>query len=291
MNTGAPWPDLMEAERRVLAMQSKLHQWATGDPGRCFDDVYNLVYDPAFLVVAWHRVRHNRGARTAGVDRVAPRDLDSNAIEFLDRVRGELKARSFRPRPVREKLIPKVGGKSRRLGIPTATDRVVQASVKLVLEPIFEADFKPCSYGFRPRRRAQDAIAEIHFLASPTRNYEWVFEADITACFDEIDHTALMGRLRRRIGDKRVLALVSAFLRAGILTEEGLHRETITGTPQGGILSPLLANIALSVLDEHFTARWEALGPQWTRAKHRRSGGAVYRLVRYADDFVVMVAG
>jgi RNA-directed DNA polymerase len=100
--------------------------------------------------------------------------------------------------PVRERMTPKVNGKLRRLGIPTATDRVVQASLKLVLEPIFEADFKSCSYGFRPKRRSQDAIAEIHFFASPTRNYEWVFEGDITACFDEIDHTALMGRVRRR---------------------------------------------------------------------------------------------
>jgi RNA-directed DNA polymerase len=118
-----------------------------------------------------------------------------------------------------------------------------------------------------------------------------VFEADIEACFDEIDHTALMARLRRRVKDKRILGLVGAALRAGILTEEGLNRETITGTPQGGILSPLLANIALSVLDEHFAAKWKALGPDWTRAKHRRNGGAVSRLVRYADDFVVMVAG
>jgi RNA-directed DNA polymerase len=115
---------------------------------------------------------------------------------------------------------------------------VVQAALKLVLEPIFEADFKPCSYGFRPRRRAQDAIAEIHFLGTPGRNYQWVFEADIKACFDEIDHTALMGRMRDRIGDRRVLGLVKAFLRAGILSEEGLDRETITGTPQGGILTP-----------------------------------------------------
>ena len=130
-----------------------------------------------------------------------------------------------------------------------------------MLEPIFEADFKPGSYGFRPKRRAQDAIAEIHYLGSPTRNYLWVFEADIKACFDEIDHTALMGRVRDRIGDKRVLGWVKAFLNAGVLTEEGRNRETITGTPQGGILSPLLANIALSVLDEHFAAKWAALGP------------------------------
>ncbi|MDQ6725952.1 MAG: reverse transcriptase domain-containing protein [Actinomycetota bacterium] len=150
---------------------------------------------------------------------------------------------------------------------------------------------KPYSYGFRPKRRAQDAIAEIHFFGSPSRNYEWVFEADIEACFDEISHVGLMDRVRGRIGDTRVLGLVKAFLRAGILSEEGLNRETITGTPQGGILSPLLANIALSVLDEHFTNKWDQLDGRTGRAKHRRHGGATYRIVRYADDFLIMVNG
>ena len=291
MNIGAPWPDLDEAEQRVLGMQTKLHQWAVNDPDRRFDDLYNLVADPAFLVVAWNRVRVNKGARSAGVDGIAPRSIGSGAGEFLSGLRDDLKARRFSPVRVRETMIPKANGKLRRLGIPTAADRVVQASLKLVLEPIFEADFKPCSYGFRPRRRAQDAIAEIHYLASPNRTYEWVFEADITACFDEIDHRALMGRVRARIGDQRVLGLVRAFLGAGVLAEDGANRETITGTPQGGILSPLLANIALSVLDEHFARKWEALGPAWTRAKRRRSGTPAFRLVRYADDFVVMVGG
>jgi RNA-directed DNA polymerase len=291
VNTGAPWPDLAEAEPRVLAMQNKLHQWAKADPGRRFDDLANLVYDPAFLVVAWSRVRGNKGARTAGVDGVAPRSVGLGAGELLAGLREDLKADRFVPQRVREKAIPKASGKVRRLGIPTTADRIVQASVKLVLEPIFEADFQPCSYGFRPRRRAQDAIAEIHFLASPSRNYEWVFEADIKACFDEIDHVALMGRVRERVGDKRVLGWVKAFLRAGILTEQGLNRETITGTPQGGILSPLLANIALSVLDEHFAARWAALGPEWQRRKHRRAGRPAMKMVRYADDFVVLIAG
>jgi len=281
VNIGAPWPDLIEAEARVLVMQMKLHQWATSDPGRCFDDVFNLVYDPAFLVVAWNRVRGNKGARTAGIDGVKPRSIVFGAGELLDRLRDDLKAGRFVPQRVREKTIPKASGKIRRLGIPTTADRVVQSALKLVLEPIFEADFKPCSYGFRPKRRAQDAIAEIHFLGS--RTYEWVFEADIAACFDEIDHTALMGRVRRRIGDKRVLGLVKAFLRAGVLTEDDRARATITGTPQGGILSPLLANIALSVLDEHFTQKWEALGPEWTRARLRRTGVPTMRLIRYAD--------
>jgi RNA-directed DNA polymerase len=270
-------------------MQTKLHQWATSDPGRRFDDLFNLVCDPAFLVLAWSRVRGNKGGRTAGVDGIAPRSLSLDAGELLGGLRGDLKARRFTPSRVREKRIPKASGKSRRLGIPTAVDRTVQMSLKLVLEPIFEADFKPCSYGFRPKRRAQDAIAEIHFLGS--RTYEWVFEGDIEACFDEIDHTALMDRVRDRVGDKRVLRLVKAFLKAGVLCEDASSRETITGTPQGGVLSPLLANIALSVLDEHFTRKWEALGPYWARARHRRAGNPTMRLVRYADDFVVMVAG
>ena len=291
MNTGAPWPGLDEAEYRVHVMQTKLHQWAKADPGRRFDDLFNLVYDPAFLTVAWRRVRGNKGARTAGVDGVAPRSIVFGAEKLLRGLREDLKARRFVPQRVREKTIPKGNGKVRALGIPTVADRVVQSSLKLVLEPIFEADFKPCSYGFRPKRRAQDAIAEIHYLASPTRNYEWVFEADIEACFDQIDHVALMDRVRDRVGDKRVLALVKAFLKAGVLSEDGAWRKTITGTPQGGILSPLLANIALSALDEHFTQKWEALGPAWTRAKRRRAGEPVMRLVRYADDFVVMVHG
>ena len=291
MNTGASWPSLVEAELRVHAMQTKLHCWATENPDRCFDDLFNLVCDPAFLVVAWSRVRGNRGARTAGVDGIAPRSVVTGVEAMLSGIRGDLKARRFTPQRVREKTIPKASGKVRRLGIPTTADRVVQAALKLVLEPICEAEFKPCTHGLRPKRRAQDAIAEIHYLGSPNRNYHWVFEADITACFDEIDHTALMGRVRRRIGDRRVLGLVKAFLKAGVLSEEGIGRETITGTPQGGILSPLLANIALSVLDEHFTAKWEALGPEWTRVKRRRAGHPVMRLVRYADDFVVMVHG
>jgi RNA-directed DNA polymerase len=293
VNTGAPWPTLSveEAEARVLGIQTKLHRWATGAPARRFGDLFNLVCDPAFLLVGWRRVRGNKGARTAGVDGQTAFYVERVRGEeaFLADLRAELKARTFRPLAVRERMIPKPGGKLRRLGIPTVRDRVVQAALKLVLEPIFEADFRPCSYGFRPGRRAQDAIAEIHFLA--TRRYEWVLEGDITACFDEIDHAALLDRVRGRIADKRVLALVKAFLVAGILTEDGRHQDTITGTPQGGILSPLLANVALSVLDEHADGAWQAMGDVSARHRRRANGLATWRLVRYADDFVVMVAG
>lgn len=293
MNIGEqPWPSTAAAAWRVRHMQRKLHHWAVSDPGRRFDDVFNLVYHPDFLTIAWERVRGNKGARTAGVDRVSPVSIaeDGEVVEFLGQVREQLKSRTFAPLPVRERLIPKPNSsKLRRLGIPTAMDRVVQASLVLVLEPIFEADFKPVSYGFRPNRRAQDAIAEIHTFGS--RNYHWVFEADIAACFDELEHSAVMDRVRLRIADKRVLALVKAFLTAGVMSSDGQIRDSDTGTPQGGIVSPLLANIALSVLDEHFCKKWDVHRTSQRRDVHRKRGAATYRIVRYADDFVIMVAG
>ncbi|MFJ1758655.1 group II intron reverse transcriptase/maturase [Kitasatospora sp. NPDC088134] len=292
MNTDELDWALFKAERRVLEIQTKLHRWATDDPHHRFDDLFNLVADPAFLLVAWDRVRSNRGARTAGIDGRTASAVESGpgAEVFLDRLRLLIKSRGFRPVPVRERMIPKANGKLRRLGIPTVTDRVVQASLKLVLEPIFEADFLPCSYGFRPKRRAHDAVAETRFFAA--HFYEWAVEGDIEACFDNIDHTALMDRVRRRVGDKRVLDLVKAFLKAGILSEDGSMKDTSTGTPQGGILSPLLANVALGVLDEYVDqAPGGPNSTQGERAKRKRQGKANFRLVRYADDFLVMVAG
>ena len=277
-------------------MQAKLHRWAVADPGRRFDDLFNFVHDPATLIVAFGRVAGNRGAGTPGVDGLRVADIEEyvGVPGFLDDLRAAVKDGSFRPLPVRERKIPKPGGsgKVRSLGIPTVADRVVQAALKLVLEPIFEAGFEPVSYGFRPKRRAHDAIAEIHHFG--TRGYRWVLDADIEACFGTIDHTALMDRVRRRVKDKRVLALVKAFCKAGILTELGDRRDTWTGTPQGGILSPLLANIALSALDEHVMAPWKPGGAMSTagkRAYRRAKGRPTWRIIRYADDFVVLVHG
>jgi len=292
VNTDELESALMRAEIRVLRIQTKLHRWAGDDPHRRFDDLFNLVADPAFLLVAWDRVRHNKGARTAGVDGETARYVEVvRGVEgFLAQIREDLKAQAFRPLPARRRAIPKAGGKVRYLGISTVRDRVVQASLKLVLEPIFEADFLPCSYGFRPNRRAHDAIAEVHHFAS--RSYEWIVEGDIKACFDEISHPALMDRVRQRVGDKRVLSLVKAFLKAGILTEDGTLSDTNAGTPQGSILSPLLSNVALSVLDEYI-----AQGPggpaatPYERAKRRRQGLPNYRLCRYADDWCLAISG
>ncbi|HTR68943.1 MAG TPA: group II intron reverse transcriptase/maturase [Mycobacteriales bacterium] len=286
---------LGQAEARVLGIQTKLHGWARDDRHEKFDDLFNLVADPAFLRVAWERVRGNRGARTAGVDGVTASSVVAAAggvDEFLDALRVSLRDRSFQPLPVRERMIPKAGGKVRRLGIATVTDRVVQASLKLVLEPIFEADFLPCSYGFRPKRRTHDAVAEVRYLASRPRCYEWVVEGDITACFDEISHPALMGRMRARIEDRRVLSLVKAFLTSGILGEDRQLRDTTAGTPQGSILSPLLSNVALSVLDEHIASipGGPSSGPA-ERARRLRQGQPNFRLVRYADDWCLMVKG
>jgi RNA-directed DNA polymerase len=186
-NPGAvQWPDPGEAYFAVRRMQTKLRRWAGGDSSRRFGDLLNLVYDRAFLVHAWQRVAGNVGARTAGIDRVKVSFIETRigVKAFLQHVRDSLKSGEFAPVPVRQVMIPKASGKLRKLGIPTVADRVVQAALKLVLEPVFEADFAPVSYGFRPNRRAQDAIAEIHYLASGTRTYHWVLEADIAACLD-----------------------------------------------------------------------------------------------------------
>ena len=206
VNTGAAaWPSFGQAFVAVRRMQNKLHCWAGVDRVRRFDDLYNLVCDPKVLTMAWERVAGNKGSRTAGTDRATVAWIVSRyGVEtFLHEIRDQLRSRTFTPAPVRRVMIPKASGKLRALGIPTVTDRVVQAALKLVLEPIFEADFQPVSYGFRPNRRAQDAIAEIHHFT--TKSYQWVLEADIEACFDNTDHIALMDRLRTRIKDKRVL--------------------------------------------------------------------------------------
>jgi len=294
VNTGAPSLGLEEARERVLNVQRKLHEWASEDAECRFHDLWNLVCDPATLLVAWSRVSGNRGSRTAGIDGKTRGYVEHElGVErFLEELRGELKAGRFRALPVRERLIPKRDGRSRRLGIPTLKDRVVQMALKLVIEPIFEADFYPSNYGYRPGRRAQDAIAEIHRFTSNPSNYEWVIEADVEACFDRLAHRLILGEVRRRVEDKRVLRLVRAFLKAGVMRETGRLERTVTGTPQGGIASPLLANIALTALDRRYAADWQRMSRHASfRQTLRRKGYPTYRLVRYADDLVVCVKG
>jgi RNA-directed DNA polymerase len=190
VNTGAQDQVPAGSWSRVAEMQAKLHRWAAADPGRRFDDLFNFVHDPATLKVAFARVAGNRGANTPGIDglRVADIEEATGVPGFLDDLRAAVKDGSFRPLPVRERKIPKPGGsgKVRKLGIPVIADRVVQAALKLVLEPVFEADFLPVSYGFRPMRRAHDAVAEIQRFG--TKGYRWVLDADIEACLDASSH-------------------------------------------------------------------------------------------------------
>ena len=291
MNTPAPL-DAKLAEERVLGWQTKLHRWAGRDEQARFGDLFNLVCDPATLLVAWERVKRNRGSRTAGVDGQTRARVEQMGVQgVLEELRQELKSGAYRPLPARERLIPKRSGKLRSLGISTVRDRIVQTAAKLVLEPIFEADFCPTSYGFRPGRRAQDAIEEVRFFINAPRSYVWVIEGDVEDCFGSLHHGLLMEQVRRRVTDKRVLALTRRFLAAGIMREHGTLTATPSGTPQGSGLSPLLANIALSVLDRHFQDAWATRRWHSQRARDRAKGRPSYRMIRYADDFVVLVRG
>jgi RNA-directed DNA polymerase len=290
VNSSAPFR-VDQAEERVLGWQTRLHRWAVQDEQARFGDLFNLVCDSATLLVAWERVKRNRGSKTAGVDGQTRKQVEQLGVDgVLAKLREELRDGTYRPLPARERLIPKRSGKLRRLGISALRDRIVQTATKLVLEPIFEADFCPTSYGFRRGRRAQDAIGEVRFFINPPRSYEWVIEGDVEDCFGQIHQGLLMEQVRRRVTDKRVLALIRVFLAAGVMRELDSVTATPSGTPQGSSLSPLLSNIALSVLDRHFEAAWVAR-TQTQRWRDRAKGLPSYRMVRFADDFVVLVRG
>ena len=309
--------DDQEDKAWLLNIQRKLYTWSRTNPDEAYRDMWNWVTDPRNLRLAWRRVSGNRGARSPGTDRVTVSSIrrGMGVMHFLNRVRRELRSGEYRPRPVRRIMIPKPGkpGKFRPLGIPTVKDRVVQAALLQVLEPIFEADFLAVSYGFRPKRACRDALEHIRISISPAWKkedtdwprppYEWVIEGDIKGCFDNIDHHVAMARLRRRVRDRKVCRVVLAFLKAGILSE-GAFQRTKTGTPQGGILSPLLANIVLSAIEERYGrfTKWQRRkdGKPYAhpgqemrkfRRRERRAGRTVFLPIRYADDFVILVYG
>jgi RNA-directed DNA polymerase len=305
----APQLDLSWLLNRQRILYTRSHE----NPECAFRKLWGLVTDPCNLRSALARVARNKGRRTAGVDGITVGQILTKGVDvFVSELRAELRAGNFRPSPVRRVLIPKKGqpGKHRPLGIPTVKDRVVQAAMKNILEPIFEADFFHTSHGFRPGKSVHGAIEHLRMVLRPHAgktkgstdrrlSYQWAIEGDIKGCFDNISHHGLMVRVRRRVLDPKVNRLLVAFLQAGILSERTFVRSE-AGTPQGGILSPLLANIALSAIDERYArhAGYSVGQPVrgtrnrravWNRGNDRTAGKPILFPIRYADDFLILV--
>ena len=253
----------------VRALQHALYRTAKADPGRRFHALGDKVYRRDVLWRAWANVRRNGGA--AGIDLTTIADIEQYGVSrLLDELAMDLKEGRWRPRPARRVFIPKPGSREQRpLSIPTVRDRIVQAAVKIVLEPVFEADMLACSFGFRPKRAAHDALQVL--IDESWRGRRWVVETDIANCFEAIPHEKLMQAVQERVVDQSMLKLLRVMLRAGVMSG-GQVRRPVTGTPQGGVLSPLLANVYLHRLDRAWDARQHGV------------------LVRYADDVVVMCA-
>jgi group II intron reverse transcriptase/maturase len=268
-------------------MQRKLSLWAEQDKGRKFYGLFDLVSDMDWLRLAHDYVAQNAGSKTAGCDGVVMAEFDEDLEGNLQRLHATLKSGTFVACPVRRVNIPKANGKIRPLGIPSIRDRIVQEAVRLALEPIYEADFSQRSFGFRPNRCTMDAIGHLMDYSTEASKYFWVIEGDISAYFDTINHRKLMKLLWRRVSDEKFLDLIWKFLRAGVM-ERKLFKDTRLGTPQGGIVSPLLANVYLHELDkfmEHYNL------PRCERRRRRRQGLANFAYARYADDFVILSNG
>lgn len=278
-----------DVEGKVQVIQNTLYAKASQEPRAQFKRLYHNLFKAQWAEIAVDQVFRNQGSRTAGIDGKARGDYrDERArVNLTQSLIEELRTHTYHPQPVRRVYIPKANGKLRPLGIPTIRDRVVQQMVKMLLEPIYEATFLPCSYGFRPNRSTWDALAEAYYFLQPIRHYHVVIEGDITNCFGTIHHGTLMRQLKRRIADDSVLRLIWQMLQAGYL-EDLQQYATTEGTPQGGIVSPLLANVYLHQLDEWLYYRFHTLTNAQRQQRARKGEIAYVRYIRYADDFIVV---
>jgi group II intron reverse transcriptase/maturase len=273
-------------------MQKKLSQKATEEPEHQFENLYGLLCHEIWLRAAAHKVLRNEGSGTAGVDEMTKSNFLGDPDGYITRLQASLKARTFEPVPVKRVYIPKPNSERKRpLGIPTLLDRIVQETLRMTLEPIWEADFSLHAYGFRPNRSTYDAMTYIgkHLTGNSGRSYQWVIEGDIASYFDTIPHRRLIKAVKKRVADRDIRDLIWKFLRAGVM-RQGTIEETLTGTPQGGIVSPLLANIYLDEFDRYMESNYLNLsGHQRERRRKQGLGNVLY--VRYADDFVVFHNG
>jgi group II intron reverse transcriptase/maturase len=269
-------------------MQRKLSFWADQDAERKFYGLFDLICNRDWLWLAYERVAQNAGSKTAGCDGINVYEFMQDEVNHITRLHAALRSGKFEPCPVRRVYIPKSNDKMRPLGIPSFLDRIVQEAVRMALEPIFEADFDQHSWGFRPNRCTMDAVSYLYRCSKESMKYFWVIEGDISAYFDTINHRRLMKLLRRRIDDEKLLDLIWGFLRSGVM-ERKLFKDTLLGTPQGGIISPLLANVYLHELDLFMRRHCDLTHVQKYRGRKRNLANFVY--ARYADDFVILCNG
>jgi group II intron reverse transcriptase/maturase len=262
-------------------MQRKLSLWAEQDKERKFYDLYDLICREDWLRLAYEYVAQNAGSKTAGCDGISMSEFEEDLGYNLAQLQTALQSETFVACPVRRVYIPKPNGQVRPLGIPSIRDRIVQEAVRMALEPLYEAGFSQYSFGFRPNRCTMDAIRAITWATQEHKKYFWVIEGDISAYFDTINHRKLMSLLRKRLKDERLLSLIWKFMRAGVM-ERRLFKDTKLGTPQGGIISPLLANVYLHELDKYME-RYTRISQSEKRVR-RDTGLANYVYVRYADD-------
>ncbi len=273
-------------QTKMSQKQMTLAEMACQNPEHRFMNLYSLMHWEYWIRCAADAVLARPGSSTAGVDGKTRDQFKGNFYREIASLVEDLKRKTYEPRPVRRVYIPKPNGKQRPLGIPALRDRIVQEALRAILDPIYESDFQPHSYGFRKGRRTMDAIAVIMPLFNESVKHYYVIEGDIQSYFDTVHHRKLLSLLKRRVADRDLLDLIWKFLKAGVM-DDGLFARTEAGVPQGGVISPLLANVYLNEFDRWADQKWHSLTP-YERQRRRQSGKGNYKMVRYADDFVVV---